>query len=105
MDDRLEKSTTNTCNQGSRTTRRGEAAYHEEKLAPKPKVKKKVYKSKTKLPLPKVHKYIASIYEKKCKADKVDDQKGNERDTLLEFCEDFFSQMACPRWQARSDTN
>ena len=64
-----------------------------EKLAPKPKVKKKkVYKSKTKLPLPKVQKYIASMYEKKCKADKIDDQKGNDRDTLLEFCEDFFSQ-------------
>ena len=55
--------------------------------------KKKVYKSKNKLPLSKVKDYIAGMYEKKAKADEVDDKKGNERDTLEEFCDDFFSQM------------
>ncbi len=55
--------------------------------------KKKVYKSKNKLPLSKVKDYIAGMYEKKVKADMVDDKKGNERDTLEEFCDDFFSQM------------
>ena len=63
-------------------------------LNKKPKgKKKKVYKSKNKLPLSKVKDYIAGMYEKKAKADVVDDKKGNERDTLEEFCDDFFSQM------------
>ncbi len=63
-------------------------------LEKKPKrKKKKIYKSKNKLPLSKVKDYIAGMYEKKVKADMVDDKKGNERDTLEEFCDDFFSQM------------
>ena len=63
-------------------------------LNKKPKAKKKkVYKSKNKLPVSKVKDYIAGMYEKKAKADVVDDKKGNERDTLEEFCDDFFSQM------------
>ena len=61
---------------------------------PVKKVKKKrVYKSKVKLTLAKVLDYIACMYEKKVKADSVDDASGKDRDTLPEFCEDFFTQM------------
>ena len=33
------------------------------------------------------------MYEKKIKADAIDDQAGKDRDTLEEFAEDFFMQM------------
>ena len=36
---------------------------------------------------------IADIYEKKVRADAVDDKKNNPRDTLPEFLDDFFLQM------------
>ena len=46
------------------------------------------------------------MYEKKAKADEVDDKKGNERDTLEEFCDDFFSQMfGMPALAGKKDTN
>ena len=62
--------------------------------APKKKgKKKKVYKSKIVLTLAKVMDYIACMYEKKVKADKIDDKSGKDRDTLPEFCDDFFTQM------------
>ena len=59
----------------------------------KKKKKKRIYKSKVKLTLAKVLDYIACMYEKKVKADSVDDASGKDRDTLPEFCEDFFTQM------------
>ena len=65
----------------------------EEQKPKKKKRRKKVYKSKVKLTLAKVLDYIACMYEKKVKADAVDDKSGKERDTLPEFCEDFFTQM------------
>ena len=62
---------------------------------PVKKVKKKrVYKSKVKLTLAKVLDYIACMYEKKVKADSADDASGKDRDTLPEFCEDFFTQCS-----------
>eukprot|EP00949_MAST-11_sp_MAST-11-sp1_P001316 g1316.t1 len=57
------------------------------------KKKKKQVKVKAAMPLAKTLDTVAAIYEKKVKADAVDDEAGNERDTLIEFCADFFLQM------------
>ena len=60
----------------------------------KKKKKQKVYKSENKLTLAKVKDYIAGMLEKKVKADAIDDKsEGKDRDTLPEFCDDFFVQM------------
>ena len=58
----------------------------------KKKKKKKPYKGRT-LNAAKVLDTIAAMYEKKIKADAIDDQAGKDRDTLEEFAEDFFMQM------------
>ena len=58
----------------------------------KKKKKKKPYKGRT-LNMSKVLDTIAAMYEKKIKADAIDDKAGNKRDTLAEFAEDFFMQM------------
>ena len=60
---------------------------------PYEKKRRKIYKSKVKLTLAKVLDYIACMYEKKVKADSIDDKSGKKRDSLPEFCEDFFTQM------------
>ena len=60
--------------------------------AKKKKKKKKPYKGRT-LNAAKVLDTIAAMYEKKIKADAIDDQAGKDRDTLEEFAEDFFMQM------------
>ena len=60
----------------------------------KSKVKKKQPTKPPKvMPKGKVSDFIACIFEKKIKADMVDDKKNNTRDSLPEFLEDFFQQM------------
>ena len=54
---------------------------------------KKIYISKNKMTLGKTKDHIAGMYEKKVKSDIANDKKGNERDTLAHFCDDFFSHM------------
>jgi hypothetical protein len=49
--------------------------------------------TKSILPLAKVLDTIAGIFEKKVKADIIDERKGNEKDTLPEFVADFFEHM------------
>ena len=71
----------------------------EEGEAPKKKKKKK---PKVKpLPISKTLDNIAGIYEKKVKADAVDDAKDNDRDSLPEFLQDFFLQMYGMKSMAR----
>ena len=55
--------------------------------------RKKDTKGKVALPLSKTLDYIAGIFEKKVKADAIDDKNGNNRDTLPEFVADFFEHM------------
>eukprot|EP00949_MAST-11_sp_MAST-11-sp1_P004984 g4984.t1 len=45
------------------------------------------------MPLAKAKDIIAAIYEKKVKADKVDDEAGKDRDSLPDFIDDFFKQQ------------
>jgi hypothetical protein len=54
--------------------------------------KKKKYKGRT-LTVNKVLDIIAGMWEKKIRADMVDDAAGKDRDTLDEFAVDFFCQM------------
>ena len=58
----------------------------------KKKKKKKKYKGRT-LTLNKVLDIVAGMWEKKIRADMVDDAAGKDRDTLDEFALDFFVQM------------
>jgi hypothetical protein len=59
---------------------------------PKKKKKKKPYKGRT-LTLTKVLDIIAGMYEKKIRADIIDDAANKDRDSLAEFAVDFFVQM------------
>ena len=52
---------------------------------------RKPYKGKV-MSVTKVHELIASIYEKKVKADDIDDQQNNERDSLINFTKEMFKQ-------------
>ena len=61
-------------------------------LNKKKKKKIKKYKGRT-LTLNKVLDIVAGMWEKKIKADMVDDAAGKDRDTLGEFAVDFFVQM------------
>jgi hypothetical protein len=58
----------------------------------KKKKKKKVYKGRT-LTLNKVLDIIAGMWEKKIRADIIDDAANKDRDSLAEFAVDFFVQM------------
>ena len=58
----------------------------------KRKAKKKTYTGKV-WPPNKMNDTIASMYEKKARADAIDDKKGNKRDTMSEFAKDYFRQQ------------